>query len=483
MPVDSDPAFAAIKALVIQRTLHHYYADKDILLRDRVLKRAAANGLGEAGYLALLQAVPDPAAEVEWAALEAEITIGETFFFRYAEQFAALSDVILPTLLRARAGSRRLRIWSAGCASGAEPYSVAILLHRLLGAAIGDWSISILGTDISATALAAARRAEFGNWTLRSLSEADRRRDFIPVDGSDGRRWLLRPCYSTMVGFERQNLLALIEPGAPPAAADFDLVLCRNVLIYFHPDRVQALIRRFGGSLAADGWLLLGHAEAGGFDPVGLRAVAIDRTVAWMRAEIPTDASRPMPLGTPSPGGLPATARPRSRAPRSPVAASSAAAPSPDRGPNRGPEPEPEDVVVERVRQLADRGDTDAALQLCREMLQRHPLSAPLFFYAAMLARALGRHDAAEADFRRAIYLCKSFVMAHYHLGLLLTETGRRDPGRRAIAEAARMAASRRIDEVLRCGDGMTAGQLRALTRLDWLGGSPAASAPMSPGS
>ncbi len=470
MPADPELAFGAIKALVIQRTLHHYYADKDGQLRDRVQRRMAATGTDAFGYLALLQGTGEPAAEAEWTALETEITIGETFFFRYVEQFAALSEVILPTLLRARAATRRLRIWSAGCASGAEPYSVAILLHRLLGDSLADWSVSILGTDLDAAALEAARRAEFGHWTLRSLSEADRRRDFVPVDDSDGRRWRLRPAFRDMVRFERQNLLALVEPGAPPPPADYDLVLCRNVLIYFHPERVQALVRRFGESLAADGWLLLGHAEAGSFTPDGLRAVTLDRTVAWMRADVAAVAAAPTP-----PSRLP----PPAAAPARPAADAThrradRVRPIPAPAPNLAPDPatplEPERAAVEEVRRLADAGATEAALDRARQMLLLHPVSAPLFFYAALLGRGLGRDGDAEADFRRAIYLCKSFAMAHYHLGLLLTETGRPEAGRRAIAEAAKVAAAAPADEVLSCGDGITAARLRLLTRLDWLG-------------
>ncbi len=470
MPADPALAFGAIKALVIQRTLHHYYEDKDGQLRDRVQRRMAATGTDAFGYLALLQRAGEPVAEAEWTALESDITIGETFFFRYAEQFAALSEVILPALLRARAATRRLRIWSAGCASGAEPYSVAILLHRLLGDRLADWSVSILGTDLDAAALEAARRAEFGHWTLRSLSDADRRRDFVPVDDSDGRRWRLRPAFRDMVRFERQNLLALVEPGAPPPPAGFDLVLCRNVLIYFHPERVQALVRRFGESLAADGWLLLGHAEAGSFTPDGLRAVTLDRTVAWMRADVaagpavPTPSSRPLPIAAPA---RPAAGVIRRRADAVlPTPASAAASGT--------PAPEPVRAAVEQVKRLADAGATEAALERARQMLLLHPVSASLFFYAALLGRGLGRDADAEADFRRAIYLCKSFAMAHYHLGLLLTETGRPEAGRRAIAEAARVAAAAPADEVLSCGDGITAARLRVLTRLDWLGSAAA---------
>ena len=162
-----DPGFPALKARIIARTGHHYYADKDDLLFDRLRKRFRALGLADAtAYAACLddRLTGGP----EWAALEAEITIGETFFFRYAEQFAALRATILPALIAARAAERTLRVWSAGCSTGAEPYSIAILLHELLGTALPDWRISILGTDISTAALETARAGD-----LRPLGPAD----------------------------------------------------------------------------------------------------------------------------------------------------------------------------------------------------------------------------------------------------------------------------------------------------------------------
>ncbi len=444
----ADP-FAAIKALVIRRTLHHYYEDKEPLLRERVLRRMEALRLDADAYLVLLGGASG--SEAEWSALEDEITVGETFFFRFAEQFAALGQTILPTLIRDRAERRTLRIWSAGCSTGAEPYSVAILLHRLLGDRLPDWSVSILGTDISEAALSAARAAEYGDWALRSLPEAERRRDFVAVPGPHATRWQLRPVFQRMVRFERRNLLGLVEAD-PSTLPQYDLLLCRNVLIYFGPDHVQALLCRFGASLAPDGWLLLGHAETGGFEPAGLRAVAVDGTSAWMRKEAP--ASTPPVTRLPD---LPPAAQ-RRRDPVFPPARSQ----EPDAG--------SEAQAVERVRALADLGASDAAWRLCRDEIERHPLCADLFFYAALLEQARGRGADAEADFRRAIYLCKQFAMAHYHLGLLLTDRGDPASGRRSIAEAGRLAAALPADAELPCGDGMTAGRLHRLARLDWLG-------------
>ena len=151
-----------------------------------------ARGLSEpAGYLALLEE-----SEAEWAALESEITIGETFFFRYAEQFAALRRTILPERIAARGDERRLRIWSAGCSTGPETYSVGIVLHELLGERLPEWRIGLTGTDINRDVLAVARRAVYGTWALRTLG-AEERAEFLESLGlvEPGLHRLIREAY------------------------------------------------------------------------------------------------------------------------------------------------------------------------------------------------------------------------------------------------------------------------------------------------
>ncbi len=232
-----DPAFAALKSRLVARTGHHYYADKDDLLWERVGRRMRARGVPDpAGYLALLEE-----SEAEWAALESEITIGETFFFRYAEQFAALRGTILPERIAARSDERRLRIWSAGCSTGPETYSVGIVLHELLGDRLPDWRIGLTGTDINRDVLAVARRAVYGSWALRTLGAEERERYFRP--GPREGTFALRSEFRGLARFEPQNLMSLLDGTASLALTDYDLILCRNVLIYFHPDVVQALVR------------------------------------------------------------------------------------------------------------------------------------------------------------------------------------------------------------------------------------------------
>jgi chemotaxis protein methyltransferase CheR len=476
-----DPAFPLLKRQIIERTGHTYYEDKDAALWERVQRRIRATGAGSCeGYLSLLAG-----SEEEWVVLESEITIGETYFFRDTGQFDALRDTILPSLVARRAGQRRLRIWSAGCSTGAEPYSVAILLQHLLGADHRSWSITILGTDISEAALTTARQARFSPWALRGMDPAERARNFLPVEG--GAAWQLRPEHRNTVRFERQNLLGLLDGSLPLGMTEFDLILCRNVLIYFDRALVPRLVRALGDRLAPDGWLLLGHSEPDPSFNQFLRPIALPGTAAWRpmlpvqdsgkATEAPGDACPSFPPAQAVPPDMVAVpwwpdlfAAPAAALPSiATLPLSRAIPPAPPRA--ASPEPDAPDTaldlrtLVDRVRAQADSGAMAAARETLRDALRVHPTTAALHHLDGLVSRALGDTTAAEAALRRALYLDKGFVAAHYQLGLLLLERGAVEAGRRCIANAARLARALPDTALLEEGDGMTADTLLGLAR------------------
>ncbi|MFW6682815.1 CheR family methyltransferase [Komagataeibacter intermedius] len=439
-PAAFPPAgFRRLLNAVTRRTGLHYYVDKADLLEQVVGARMALHGCRTChDYLALLS--DGARGDRERRELESAITIGETFFFRYAEQFAALERTIMPRLIRRAAATRHLRVWSIGCSNGAEPYSIAILLTRLLdeaGLNAADWHIEILGTDISTRALEQARLAEFSAWTLRDIVPAQRAAWFTPVSA---RIWRLHECYRRMVRFRYGNVLDLLRPDGGPAGP-FDLILCRNVLIYFAQAQAQALVRAMASRLAPEGWILLGHSEpVSNFGPC-LETVRLPGTLAFRAPD--SDGGRQDACAA-----LPVLPR------RRPAARALVPVPAGDSAP-----------IAAEIRRVADGGQVARAMRMCRDHLVRHPMDTRIHFLSAVLAWGEGCLLQAEELFRRVIYLARDHVMARCYLARLLEDAG-------GWVEANRMR-QQMIDLVRRCppdmvlpdGDGMTAGGLLRLAR------------------
>jgi len=254
--VEKNAHYQHLKSFVIDTTGMVFYADMDEELARIIDKRMDATGSeGYDDYLELLSG--RKAARRELDELVSELTIGETHFFRHKEQIDAVRDVILPQLIEKNRAARRLRIWSAGCATGAEPYTLAIVLDNDFGVQLAGWTVEIIGSDINKKFLAHAQRGRFSEWALRNAPDDIRKNCFRPA----GRQWDINPAFKKKVSFQHHNLVEAPFPSLLDNLFDFDLILCRNVTIYFERKITKKIIRQFHGSLADDGWLVVGHSE------------------------------------------------------------------------------------------------------------------------------------------------------------------------------------------------------------------------------
>ena len=190
----------------------------------------------------------------EYEKLFEALTINLSYFFRDSTTFEALREKVLKPLIREKAKQRSqlMRIWSAGCASGEEPHSIAILLHELLGADLEDWRISIRATDLDARALEKARKGVYNEFSFRGADPAYIERYFTPLSGKE---YSLKPEIKALVKFERHDLLA------DPPPRRLDLILCRNVLIYFSRQQQERLFSIFCDALNEKGCLVTGKTE------------------------------------------------------------------------------------------------------------------------------------------------------------------------------------------------------------------------------
>jgi chemotaxis protein methyltransferase CheR len=238
------------RRLARERTGLNLEADKDYLFQSRLAPIARAEGFpGVEAVLAAVARQPDgPLAQ---ACLDAMAT-HESFFFRDGTPFDQLRDTLFPRLISACAAKRRLRLWSAACSSGQEPYSIAMLLKEA-GAALAGWRVEILATDISAPVLAKAKAGRFSDFEVRRGLSSERRDRWMSRDGSG---WIIRPEIRAMVDFQRHNLM-----NAAPQGDVFDLILCRNVLIYFDMKTKSSVLDMMANALAPHGSLVLGGSE------------------------------------------------------------------------------------------------------------------------------------------------------------------------------------------------------------------------------
>ena len=245
-------ALQELSALLLERAGLRIASDGFRSLRWALGERMPALGVTDAN--AYVRHLREPGGEEELRALLPHVTVTHTEFFRDPRQFHALEHRVLPDLLaKARAEKRPLRIWSAGCATGEEPYSLAIALDEL-GAAPDE--VELWGTDLNGSAISAARLGRFPPRRVLQVSAPRRERYFDPVD--DG--FQLRERLRAFVRFESHNLAAPLPALATPQS--LDLVLCRNVIIYFSPHTIRALLDRFFEALRPGGMLVLGYSES-----------------------------------------------------------------------------------------------------------------------------------------------------------------------------------------------------------------------------
>lgn len=384
--------------------------------------------------------------------LLAEVTVGETYFFREPRQADFIRSEVLPDLSRRRHVDAPLRFWSAGCASGEEAYSLAILLEEEGLADRGR----ILATDICRAVLGRARAGLYGRWSLRSSDEAFTSRYFTP----EGDRFRLAARFRERVTFDYLNLSFDSYPSLALGVWRMDLILCRNVLIYFDEATIRAVARRFFDTLGDGGWLLTGPSDPPLSDHAPFETVVTAAGVFYRRGipgRSPAPAEDPAPRGDvrPIPVALPPAASPSPAAPPRPPALPPLPAASPGRETRDGPE-----AAAARVRALADGSGASGAVAAAAREAGRFPLSPDLHFLEAVLLMSLGRDDDAVRAVRRVLYLDRSLAVAHFVLGSLLARRGDGSGARGAYRKAHDLAAARPPDEVLPLSDGERASSL-----------------------
>lgn len=496
------------RALLALRTGLFFDETRYAFLHEVLERRLAAFEGGVASYFAELE---DQAATTELLALAEEVTVGETYFFRHLDQFRAYAEVALPERVIARGGSRPLKVLSAGTSSGEEAYSLAMFGYEQ--GLVAGRGLEVEGIDLNPKAIERAQRGRYTAWSLRETSEAQRRRWFRPL----AREYEVLPSLKGSVHF-RQSNLATTEY----AQQDFDVVFCRNVLMYFSPDRMRDVIARLTFGLAPGGYLFLGHAET-------LRGLSLDYHLChthdtfYYRKKF-DDELAPLPrftkpVANAEPTSSPSQGRSQSELAWAPdtwletvqrtadriqalAEAPLSSTPSPlvaptaplrrhhfralellgrerftdalsELGEPSGSEASDADTLLLRAVLLAHSGQLDAAETACRQLLGLDELSAGAHYLLALCQERKGLLDAALEHDQTAIYLDPTLAMPRLHLGLLARRAGDGPTARRELSQAVLLLEREDASRLLMYGGGFGRDALISLCRseLDRLGG------------
>ena len=438
---------------VVEQELGLYFPPE----RSADLARALSAAANEFGF-------PDELAFIVWLTenqlsrfqiekLALHLTVGETFFFRDKEVFAALENEILPELIfERRKTGKRLNLWSAGCSSGEEAFSLGILLQRLLPD-LYDWQITILASDINKRQLEKAAKAEYGEWSFRDAPAWLKEKYFQ----QHGNTFSLADSIRRMVKFFPFNLRQDLYPDVEKGIAELDIVFCRNVLMYFSQQQAQTVIKKMQRCIVDGGWIVTNPVESAAevracfsgeskYSPALRRKCKAEKSCSYSGATSAEslDEARAKAVFNAEP----------ERECRNEAA-------------ELAIQKEINGEIRSKVRRLADQGQLEEALACCRTALEKNSLNLELQYLTAMILLETKRFEEAVLALQRVIYIEPDFILAHFYLGCIYQQQACFSEEKRLFGNVRRLLQQRRPDEEVEEGDGFNAaGLLRIVDEL-----------------
>lgn len=412
--------------------------------------------------------------------LIASITIGETYFFRDQNQVNLLREYILPNLIQRKrtANDLSLRIWSAGCSSGEEIYTIAIMLSEILPD-IKNWKLHLLGTDINTVVLQKAMTGIYSEWSMRSIK--NRYKDcFFSKSGKD---YILDSSIRNLVNFAYLNLKEDEYPSVFNETNAQDLIICRNVLIYFDNEVIEKLMKKISASLVSDGYLLLGASDPVILDDTNLvinpnkgmlfskNSAEIVKKELNLAKNISVESIK-LPVKK-----ISSTVK---IADHQKIAVSKSS--------------QHEDItlllkeaqwqkVIDSISQYemtgkksvfllnskatayANLGDLKQAAKCCEESLLLDPTNKYTYFTYALTLAELDKLQESENALRKTLFLDHQFVVGHFQLGLLQFKRKQQAAGIKSLKNALQMAISEDASKIVPGSQGLSYGQFAELLK------------------
>jgi len=423
--------------------------------------------------------------------LVGSFTVGETYFLREKKSFDFLEQIYLPGLIFKRQGTnRQLKIWSAGCASGEEAYTIAILLSRIIPD-IRKWDITIMATDINPNFLEKAKKGVYSKWSFRNNPDWLQQNYFEKVGINE---FQIIPEIQRMVQFSTLNLAEDSFPSERNNTQAFDIIFCRNVLIYFSLEGNKVVTNRFYHSLQDGGILLVSPVEMSNLITPEFEKIQYSGLTIYQKgaAEKTKKVSLQPEINKPTVQILPKTklAEPTTLIPRAinvePKAKNSIVVKLPEVSDfdetvklfEKGLYDEAEkaltilktkkdvhlpEVIKLLARTKANLGKLNEAIQLCDEALTTDKANESLYYLKATILQELGDDEAALAALNRAIYLNQDFVLAHFLLGNIYLKLGKKPDGLKHFKNATAILSKMDNEKILSESEGITVERFREI--------------------
>jgi chemotaxis protein methyltransferase CheR len=418
--------------------------------------------------------------------LASHLTVGETYFFRERGAFEILEQTLLPGLIAARRKTeKRLRFWSAGCSTGEEPYSLAILIGKLIPD-LKDWNVTILATDINTGALRKAEEGIYTDWSFRDNPPWFKEHYFEKVDGNHYR---LLPGIRKMVAFSYLNLSEDHYPALQNNTNAMDFIFCRNVLMYFAPGQIGLTIERFHRSLLDGGCLVVSPVETALLTHSPFVTVRFGDSTFYKKdvhkTKVVQKVAEPVEKESiPCTSIPPETAkRRRPEKPSRPTRRAESKKPEEaERTPyeeatvlyQNGLYPEAEEKLRKLLsnggrnqescilfaKVLANQGKLDEALGFCEEAVTADKCNARLHYLLATILEEQKKEDEARASLKKALYLDRNFVLAHFAFANLSLRSGKTAEARKHFGHTTEILLGCKPDDIIPESEGITAGRL-----------------------
>jgi chemotaxis protein methyltransferase CheR len=440
----SENEFRSFRDLIAERAGIYFDPGKQDLLKDNLLQRMANCGLRN--FVDYFDLLSSPAGTKEFDHLLNLITIPETYFFRDRAQFKALEDFVIPEIVERKAyPGASLRIWSAGCSTGEEPYTIAMILTR----AKVDRPIQILATDVSDHALKAARKGVYSVRSVRDMPQEYLNRFFT----KKGDQYLLDESVKQMVEFRYFNLVS--EPYPLMEMSGWDIIFCRNVTIYFQAEATRKVIHKFYLNLNEGGYLFAGYSESlryisdefstvqmegAFFYHKGVPKRKVSRKVRKIRGRLASKARMTRKQKAKAGAGLNSDEIKQTCARAKELLEMGQPELAGEMlNPYLSEATAPESVILLQAEIALNGGDLDKAVQLCERIVQREPLSIAGHYLLGIVYRTQGNEARAIEEFRKVLYLEPDHALARFNLGDLYSQVGQVDEARLEYLKVTRL--------------------------------------------